>query len=214
MKLQGQREHFEMRTHKRLIAPRPTPKTWNALMRIDLTGQRRREYPVEDFKPMPTRSRAFWAELGIRRNFRRQQPDRSGGCRETGPCVVTQRSNAGQGRYSAVQLAYGGIDPRKVTSRSPGTSSPRRGHPAPAPGRTAYRAGQPPTRWVREVGATPSRWRPGRRDRHQQGQGHRGRHEAPTASTGPRLQPRCARECTAPPAPSVAAPPRAGSSRA
>ena len=34
---------------------------------------------------------------------------------KTGPCVVTQVRTPDKDGYSAVQLAYGGIDPRKVT---------------------------------------------------------------------------------------------------
>ena len=41
-KYKDSREHFEMRTHKRLIdILDPTPKTVDSLMRLDLPGRRR-----------------------------------------------------------------------------------------------------------------------------------------------------------------------------
>src|SRR3712207_852859 len=40
---------------------------------------------------------------------------------QAGPCVVTQVRTADKDGYSAVQLAYGAVDPRKV-------SKPRSGH--------------------------------------------------------------------------------------
>ena len=53
-----------------------------------------------------------------------------------GPCVVTQVRTPGTDGYSAVQLAYGGVDPRKVTK-------PLAGH--------FHRAGVPPRRHVVEL---------------------------------------------------------------
>lgn len=53
-----------------------------------------------------------------------------------GPCVVTQVRSVAQDGYTAVQLAYGDVDPRRV-------NQPRRGHFA--------RAGVPPRRHLAEV---------------------------------------------------------------
>src|SRR5690349_20643907 len=55
---------------------------------------------------------------------------------EAGPCVVTQVKTAETDGYSAVQLAFGEIDPRKV-------NRPDKGH--------FGRAGVPPRRHVVEV---------------------------------------------------------------
>ena len=58
---------------------------------------------------------------------------------KAGPCVVTQvRSAEGDG-YSAVQLGFGAIDPRKVNKPRDGSLRQGRGHPAPSPGRAAHR---------------------------------------------------------------------------
>jgi large subunit ribosomal protein L3 len=43
---------------------------------------------------------------------------------EAGPCVVTQVRNEASDGYVAVQLAFGAIDPRKVTKPLTGHSSP------------------------------------------------------------------------------------------
>lgn len=53
-----------------------------------------------------------------------------------GPCVVTQVRSVAQDGYTAVQLGYGDVDPRRV-------NQPRRGHFA--------RAGVPPRRHLAEV---------------------------------------------------------------
>ena len=58
---------------------------------------------------------------------------------QAGPCVVTQVRTAGNDGYDAVQLAYGAIDPRKVTK-------PLAGHFA--------QAGVTPRRFVVEVRTT------------------------------------------------------------
>ena len=75
-KYKDSREHFEMRTHKRLIdILDPTPKTVDALMRIDLpasvdvniqqgsppTPRVKRSRGDGYFKSWLTRSREFWA---------------------------------------------------------------------------------------------------------------------------------------------------------
>src|SRR6478609_2230706 len=55
---------------------------------------------------------------------------------KAGPCVVTQVRNADNDGYSAVQIAYGAIDPRKV-------NKPEAGHFA--------KAGVPPRRYLVEI---------------------------------------------------------------
>jgi large subunit ribosomal protein L3 len=55
---------------------------------------------------------------------------------EAGPCVVTQIRTADRDGYSAVQIAFGGIDPRKV-------NKPEAGHFA--------KAGVPPRRFLVEI---------------------------------------------------------------
>src|SRR3712207_6598409 len=58
---------------------------------------------------------------------------------QAGPCVVTQVRTAGSDGYDAVQIAYGAIDPRKVTK-------PLAGHFA--------RAGVTPRRFLVELRTT------------------------------------------------------------
>ena len=97
---------------------------------------------------------------------------------QAGPCVVTQVRTADKDGYSAVQLAYGAIDPRKV-------NKPETGHFAKAgaaPRRhlvelrttdaSEYTLGQEVTVETFAAGAAD------RRDRQDQGQGLRRRHEA------------------------------------
>ena len=112
---------------------------------------------------------------------------------KAGPCVVTQVRTPEKDGYSAVQIAYGPIDPRKV-------NKPEAGHFA--------KAGVPPRRYLVEIRtddaaalhrrpgdhrrglhARRGRHAEGRRRRHQQGQGLRRCHEAPQLQ-GPRRRPR------------------------
>ena len=112
---------------------------------------------------------------------------------KAGPCVVTQVRTPEKDGYSAVQIAYGAVDPRKV-------NKPEAGHFA--------KAGVPPRRYLVEIrtddavvvhrrpgdhrrGLRPGRGRQAgrRRRRHQQGQGLRRCHEAPQLQ-GPRRRPR------------------------
>ena len=113
---------------------------------------------------------------------------------KAGPNVVTRIRTPERDGYSAVQLAYGEISPRKVNK--------------PVTGQYAA-AGVNPRRHLAELrlddeaAAARLRGRPGadrrdlrrrrlrRRDRHLQGQGLRGHHEAPRLQ-GPGRQPRCA----------------------
>ena len=105
---------------------------------------------------------------------------------QAGPCVVTAVRTPDNDGYSAVQLGFGEIDPRKVTKPVSGVFEKAGPDPAPVPGRAAdrrrvgvhARAGGH-RRGVRQRAAR-------RRDRQEQGQGHRGRHEAARLQ-GPQL---------------------------
>ena len=112
---------------------------------------------------------------------------------KAGPCVVTQVRTPDVDGYSAVQLAFGEIDPRKVPK-------PLRGH--------FEKAGVTPRRHIVELRTAgrvvlhrgPRAHRAGlqrrrgrRRHRHQQGQGLRRCHEAARLQ-GSGLLPRCREE--------------------
>ena len=56
-----------------------------------------------------------------------------------GPVVVTAVRTPESDGYSAVQFAFGAIDPRKVTKPEAGQFAKARRHPAPAPRRAAHR---------------------------------------------------------------------------
>ena len=58
---------------------------------------------------------------------------------KAGPCVVTQIRTQEKDGYTAVQLAYGQIDPRKVTKPVAGHFKAAERHAAPAPRRGAHR---------------------------------------------------------------------------
>ena len=108
---------------------------------------------------------------------------------QAGPNVVTQVRTAEKDGYVALQLAYGAIDPRKVNKPETGHFDQGGCHPAAAPGGAAHlgrgRVRDRPGDHRRGVRAR----REGRRRRHHQGQGHRGRHEAPRLPR-PRREPR------------------------
>ena len=68
---------------------------------------------------------------------------------KAGPCVVTQVRTPEMDGYSAVQLAYGQIDPRKV-NKPEGRALHQGGrHAAAAPGRAAHRGRRRATRSAR-----------------------------------------------------------------
>jgi large subunit ribosomal protein L3 len=113
---------------------------------------------------------------------------------KAGPCVVTQIRTPDKDGYSAVQIAYGAVDPRKVNKPEAGhfakagvrraaTSS----RSAPTTSATTRSARRSRRRVHARRGLGPAR----RRRRHQQGQGLRRRHEAPQLQ-GPGRRPRCA----------------------
>ena len=93
-KYKDSREHFEMRTHKRLIdIIDPTPKAVDSLMRLDLLGEKLGMTQV-------------WDENNKLIPVTVVQADSN---------VITQLRNAETDGYVAVQIGYGQIDPRKVT---------------------------------------------------------------------------------------------------
>jgi large subunit ribosomal protein L3 len=137
-KYKDSREHFEMRTHKRphaedrrfADAPRP-PR-----------GRRHRDQAVRTQSTMATtvNETAVKGILGTKIGMTQVW---DAGNRvvpvtavQAGPCVVTAIRSAETDGYSAVQLAFGAIDPRKVTR-------PEKGHFA--------KAGVAPRRHVAEL---------------------------------------------------------------
>ena len=105
--------------------------------------------------------------------------------------VVTEVRTVGEDGYSAVELAFGAIDPRKVTKpqaghftkavASPGATPPRRG---PHFGGGDYTLGQELWSWSQAGQVVDVTGR-------SKGKGHRGRHEAPRLPRRRRLA-RCA----------------------
>ena len=97
---------------------------------------------------------------------------------QAGPCVVTAVRTPDNDGYSAVQIGFGEINPRKVTKpvaglfEKAGVTPRRYVAEIRTEGASEYTLGQ-------ELDGRPVRGRPaGRRDRQVQGQGHRRRHEA------------------------------------
>ena len=123
-KYKDSREHFEMRTHKRLIdILDPTPKTVDALMRIDLPAQRRRQHPVRLARRMTTDRQItgiLGTKLGMTQVFDENNRVVPVTVVQAGPNVVTQVRTPEKDGYAAVQLAYGAIDPRKVNKPETG----------------------------------------------------------------------------------------------
>ncbi len=111
-KYKDSREHFEMRTHKRLIdILTPTPKTVDALMRIDLprastSTSRRRSRTM-------ARQGILGTKLGMTQVFDENNRVVPVTVVKAGPNVVTRIRTPEQDGYSAVQLAYGEISPRQ-----------------------------------------------------------------------------------------------------
>ena len=104
------REHFEVRTHKRLIdIHSPTPRTVDSLMRLDLPGRRRH-------RDQAVMKGIVGKKLGMTQVF----DEETGNVEavtviEAGPCpVVTLRTQAADG-YDAVQLAFEPVVDRKLS---------------------------------------------------------------------------------------------------
>src|ERR1700704_269427 len=117
-KYKDSREHFEMRTHKRLIdILDPTPKTVDALMRIDLraSGGDKRLMSDRQVKGI------LGTKLGMTQVFDENNRIVPVTVVQAGPNVVTQLRTAENDGYAAVQLRFGAIDPRKV-------NKPKTGH--------------------------------------------------------------------------------------
>ena len=112
------REHFEIRTHKRLIdILQPTPKTVDSLQRLDhLAGGRGHPDPAHLMAGMLGR------KLGMTQVF---DPDDGHVERvtviEAGPCFVTAIRRAERDGYDAIQLAFGEVAEKKLQKA-------RRGH--------------------------------------------------------------------------------------
>src|SRR5213080_3829175 len=115
-KYKDSREHFEMRTHKRLIdILDPTPKTIDALMRIDLPASVDVNIQSGLFTDMASTFRGLLGEkLGMTQVFDENNRIVPVTVVKAGPCVVTQVRTPEVDGYSAVQLGFGEIDPRKV----------------------------------------------------------------------------------------------------
>src|SRR4051812_15370729 len=107
------REHFEIRTHKRLIdIHQPTPKTVDSLMRLDLPAGVDIEISCSD-----AMSKGFIGKkLGMTQLF-----DQESGVVtpvtviEAGPCPVVQVRTPDMDGYTALQLAFGEIKERKLS---------------------------------------------------------------------------------------------------
>ena len=95
------REHFEIRTHKRLIdIHSPTPKTVDALMRLDLpAGRRHRDQALE-----LTVKAIIGKKVGMTQLFTEDGAVLAVTVIEAGPCPVVQVKSGGSDGYDAVQL--------------------------------------------------------------------------------------------------------------
>ena len=105
------REHFEVRTHKRLIdIHSPTPKTIDQLMRLDLPGRHRHRDQALDMRGI------LGKKLGMTQVF---DPETGAVTSvtviEAGPCPVVQVKTSDTDGYDAVQLAFDPVAERKLT---------------------------------------------------------------------------------------------------
>ena len=116
------REHFEIRTHKRLIdIHQPTPKTVDSLQRLDL--------PAGVDIEITASPRERWPRSSARSS---DDPDLPGGRRrvarvtvlEAGPCPVPRSARPSATATTAVQLAFG--DQGEARSPSPSSATSRR----------------------------------------------------------------------------------------
>ena len=132
-----------MRTHKRLIdILDPTPKTVDALMRIDLPAGVDIEHQALGTRWLPrtaTVKGILGEKLGMTQVFDERNRIVPVTVVKAGPCVVTQVRTPEKDGYTAVQLAFGAIDPRKVTKPVSRPLRQGRRHAAPAPRRAAHR---------------------------------------------------------------------------
>ena len=146
------REHFEIRTHKRLIdIHQPTPKTVDSLQRLDhLPGRRRHRDPPGDLTDArdPRQEARHDPALPRRRNASSASP-----CSRPAPARSPAIRTHERDGYEAVQLAFGASKEKHLTKR--------RARP-PQEGR---RAADAPRRRVPRRGRRAAR----RRDRHGRG---------------------------------------------
>ena len=118
------REHFEIRTHKRLIdIHQPTPKTIDCLQRLDALpagvdieiktddapGARRPVGAVADMAAI------IGKKLGMTQVFPEDGTRVPVTVIEAGPCHVTAVRDPERDGYAAVQLAFGEVAERKLT---------------------------------------------------------------------------------------------------
>ena len=115
------REHFEIRTHKRLIdILQPTPKTVDSLQRLDhLPGGRRHRDPAH--------LSAWLALLGKKLGMTQVFDPRTAHVVpvtviEAGPCTSPAIRRAERDGYDAVQLAFGEIT-REASSPRPSSAT-------------------------------------------------------------------------------------------
>ena len=154
-KYKDSREHFEMRTHKRLIdILDPTPKTVDALMRIDLpagvdvnisSSKKRSECPMAN-----EHTGILGEKLGMTQVFDENNRIVPVTVVKAGPCVVTQIRTEDKDGYTAVQLAYGADRPAQGHQAGGRALQGRRRHAAPTRRRAAHRRA-PTTRSVPEI---------------------------------------------------------------
>ena len=156
------REHFEIRTHKRLIdIHQPTPKTVDSLQRLDHlpAGRRHRDPPGEPMAAILAK------KLGMTQVFVDDGRVERVTVLEAGPCPVTAIRTFERDGYDAVQLAFGTVRekaPDEARARPP--EEGRR--PADAP-----RSSSSATRRASCRSATPSRSRPSRPARRSRSRG-------------------------------------------
>ena len=116
------REHFEIRTHKRLIdIHQPTPKTVDSLQRLDHlpAGRRHRDPPRRPESPMPA---ILAKKLGMTQVFQEDGSVARVTVLEAGPCPVTALRTLERDGYEAVQLAFG-ADAREAALQSPSSAT-------------------------------------------------------------------------------------------
>ena len=134
-KYKDSREHFEMRTHKRLIdIIDPTPKTVDSLMRLDLPCRCRHRDQALRAADM-TVERNVKGLLGTKLGMTQMWDDNNRIVPVTvvaaSTNVVTQVRKPESDGYNAIQVGFGEIDCRKVTKPEAGQFAQGRGHPAP-----------------------------------------------------------------------------------
>ena len=142
-KYKDSREHFEMRTHKRLIdIIDPTPKAVDSLMRLDLpptstsrSSSRGQQMSMHNQDHQGTARHQARHDPGLGR----EQQARPRTVIEIAPNVVTQVRTVENDGYIAVQIAYGADRPAQgqQACRRPLREGWR--HAAPSPHRGAHR---------------------------------------------------------------------------